>query len=123
MDDKLNLLIERIVRDVINEASDLQPDNFVQNNALNKWRVLYNVITNLKNAMEITYMDNNRIITKIEGRILCAKNRFMMSMPNLNVSLMKVIARNARMLFHKQGKYAMHKFTKDYLFSFLFFQK
>ena len=70
MDDKLNLLIERIVRDVINEASDLQLDNFVQNNALNKWRVLYNVITNLKNAMEITYRDNNRIITKIERRIL-----------------------------------------------------
>lgn len=64
MDDRLNLLIERIVRDVINEASDLQPDNFVQNNALNKWRVLYNVITNLKNAMEITYRDNNRIITE-----------------------------------------------------------
>ena len=70
MDDRLNLLIERIVRDVINEASDLQLDNFVQNNALNKWRVLYNVITNLKNAMEITYRDNNRIITKIERRIL-----------------------------------------------------
>lgn len=63
MDNRLNSLIERIVRDVINEAGDLQPDNYVQDNALNKWRVLYNVITNLKNVMEITYRDNNGKIT------------------------------------------------------------
>jgi hypothetical protein len=43
--------------------ADLQPDNYVQNNALNKWRVLYNIITNLKNVMEITYRDNNGKIT------------------------------------------------------------
>lgn len=63
-ENKLNQIIENIVREAINEAGDLQPNNYVRNNAVNKWRVLFNSINNISNAMEITYRDNKGRITE-----------------------------------------------------------
>lgn len=63
-ENKLNQITENTVREAINEAGDLQPNNYVRNNAVNKWRVLFNSINNISNAMEITYRDNKGRITE-----------------------------------------------------------
>ena len=63
-ENRLYQLIERIVRDVINEADDLQPNNYVKNNAVNKWRVLFNSINNISNVMKTIYQDNGGKITE-----------------------------------------------------------
>lgn len=63
-ENKLNQIIEKIVREAINEAGDLQPNNYVKNDVVNKWRVLFNSINNISNAMEITYRDNRGRITE-----------------------------------------------------------
>jgi hypothetical protein len=46
-------------------ATDIVPDNgIVRNNFLNQWRMIYNLLANIKTSMDATYQDNGGRITK-----------------------------------------------------------
>ena len=60
--------IDRIIRESVNKVlmeTDIVPDNgIVRNNFLNQWRMIYNLLANIKTSMDATYQDNGGRITK-----------------------------------------------------------
>lgn len=59
---------DRIIRESARNAlmeTDIVPDNgIVRNNFLNQWRMIYNLLANIKTSMDATYKDNGGRITK-----------------------------------------------------------
>ena len=60
--------IDRIIRESVNKVlmeTDIVLDNgMVRNNFLNQWRMIYNLLANIKTSMDATYQDNGGRITK-----------------------------------------------------------
>ena len=56
--------LKNITRNALMET-DIVPDNgIVRNNFLNQWRMIYNLLANIKTSMDATYQDNDGRITK-----------------------------------------------------------
>ena len=56
--------LKNITRNALMET-DIVPDNgIVRNNFLNQWRMIYNLLANIKTSMDATYQDNGGRITK-----------------------------------------------------------
>ena len=66
-DYKLRKIIKETIISVLAEADspDLVPqDGILRNPFMNQWRMLYNLLPNIKKSMDATYNDNNGRITK-----------------------------------------------------------
>ena len=61
---KIDRIIRESVRKVLMET-DIVPDNgIVRNSFMNQWRMIYNLLANIKTSMDATYQDNGGRITK-----------------------------------------------------------
>ncbi len=60
--------IVRIIKESIDKfltETDIVPDNgIVKNNFMNQWRMIYNLLSNIKTSMDATYQDYDGRITK-----------------------------------------------------------
>ena len=66
-DYKLRKIIKETMTSVLVEVDspDLVPqDGILRNSFMNQWRMLYNLLPNIKKSMDATYNDNNGRITK-----------------------------------------------------------
>ena len=62
--DKIDRIIKESIKKILVET-DIVPDNgIVRNNFLNQWRMIYNLLANIKTSMDATYQDNGGRITK-----------------------------------------------------------
>lgn len=62
--DKINRIIKESIAKILMET-DIVPNNgIVRNNFMNQWRMIYNLLANIKTSMDATYKDNNGRITK-----------------------------------------------------------
>lgn len=62
--DKIDRIIKESIKKVLVET-DIVPDNgIVKNNFVNQWRMIYNLLANIKTSMDATYQDNGGRITK-----------------------------------------------------------
>ena len=62
--DKIDRIIKESNKKVLVET-DIVPDNgIVKNNFVNQWRMIYNLLANIKTSMDATYQDNGGRITK-----------------------------------------------------------
>ena len=62
--DKIDRIIKESIKKVLVET-DIVPDNgIVKNKFVNQWRIIYNLLANIKTSMDATYQDNGGRITK-----------------------------------------------------------
>mgnify|MGYP003291845999 FL=1 len=67
----LNNLIEECIRETLLEMDIVPTDkngniNLVRNKSINNWRMIYNLMDNVKCAMDATWQDKNGKITQID---------------------------------------------------------
>lgn len=61
---KIDMIVNESIKKVLNEA-DIFPNNgMVRNRFVNQWRMIYNLLANIKGSMDATNRDNGGRITK-----------------------------------------------------------
>lgn len=61
---KIDMIVNESIKKVLNEA-DIVPNNgIVRNRFVNQWRMIYNLLANIKESMDATNRDNGGRITK-----------------------------------------------------------